>query len=329
MKSIVVHDADVVLPKCMYTVRNRTDFPQEDDVNLNISNQVIKFLKGSTNMTELEERQDELLQKLDILYERIKNIGSHCNIETVKISASHVGSTGSTNMTKLEQRQNLLLQKLDILHERIQNISSQCNIQAVKTSGAQVGNILSETKEIVIVVSPDSLPWYLNSILKQPSLSVNMSWHVHSSVPNDDVPKIMKFVNMLPTLKKDSTINTRLIFKCVSADTELKLSPLAVPIVGHVNILRYLSFVYPKIVPYDHNNHQMDHLLDICHMLERTSEKNKEALVTKLFSQKGDWLYAKEFSIVDLAAYNVFKQWKNIPQYVPKPWFIKCEKKFL
>lgn len=45
MKNIVDYDAEIVLPKCMYTIKNRTNCPKEDDINLNISNQVIKFLK--------------------------------------------------------------------------------------------------------------------------------------------------------------------------------------------------------------------------------------------------------------------------------------------
>lgn len=123
-------------------------------------------------------------------------------------------------------------------------------------------------------------------------------------------------------------IYLQLLYKCisVSADTELKLSSLAIPIVGNVNILRYLAFVYPHIISYDSTNHQMDNLLDLCHLLERTPEKNKEALVNKLCSQRKEWLYGNEFSIVDLAAYNVFKQWKNVPKYIHKPWFDKCEK---
>lgn len=109
----------------------------------------------------------------------------------------------------------------------------------------------------------------------------------------------------------------------------MKLSTLDVPIVGNVNILRYLSYVYPGVIPYNANDHHVDYLLDLCHMLERTSEKNKEVIVLKLFSQQKNWIYGNDFSIVDLAVYNVIKQWKNVPKYVPKPWLDKCNKLLL
>ncbi|XP_075969548.1 aaRS-interacting multifunctional protein 2 isoform X3 [Anticarsia gemmatalis] len=274
MKKIVDHDAEIVLPKCMYPVKYRTIPVGEDDININISNQVIKFLKGSSNMTELEQRQDQLLQKLDTLYDRIKTISLHCNS------------------------------------------------QAVRSVPKQVPAV----EEVVLVVSPDNFPWYLNYVLKQSPVAVNISWHVHSSVPNEKIAKINNLVKNLPSLSNDSKINIRLIFKCVSADAELKLSSLAVPIVGNVNILRYLAYVYPSIISYDHNDQNMDYLLDICHMLERTPEKNKEALVNKLCAQRKDWMYGNKFTVVDLAAYNVFKQWKSVPKYVNKPWFDKCDK---
>lgn len=43
-------------------------------------------------MTGLEQRQDQLLQKLDTLYDRIKSISSYCNIEGIKMSNNKVSS---------------------------------------------------------------------------------------------------------------------------------------------------------------------------------------------------------------------------------------------
>ncbi|CAB3236350.1 unnamed protein product [Arctia plantaginis] len=233
-----------------------------------------------------------------------------------------IRSVGSNIMTELEHRQDQLLQKLDTLYDRIKSISSHCNIEEIKTSS----NLLPTPEEAVLVVSPDSLPWYLNIILKETSIPVNISWHIHSSVPTDKVAKIKNFVKNLQMSNSGPKINIRLIFKCVSADTELKLSSLMVPVIGNVNILRYLSFVYPGIILYDSNDHQMDYLLDVCHLLERTTEKNKEALFNKLSSQCKEWMYGNHFSIIDLATYNALKQFTTIPKYVNKPWFDKCEK---
>lgn len=87
-----------------------------------------------------------------------------------------------------------------------------------------------------------------------------------------------------------------------------------------------MAFAYPSAIPYDHNDYYVDSLLDICHVLERTPEKNKEALVNRLFIQYKKWIYHKEFCIVDLTAYNIIKQWRTIPKYVPKVWFDACER---
>ncbi|XP_047021107.1 uncharacterized protein LOC124631045 isoform X1 [Helicoverpa zea] len=281
MKKIIVHDKDVALPDCMYSVKCRTDFYHEDDCNLSISNQVIKFLKGSNKMTELEQRQEQLLKKLDTLYERIATISSYCK------------GTITQNETRKPE------------------------------------HCLPTPDEVVLVLSPDSVPWYLNFILKQSSVALNISWHIHSSVPNEKLTKIKNYVKNLKESKNNSRTNLRLIFKCVSADTELKFSTLDTPIVGNVNILRYLSYVYPNIIPYNANDYYVDSLLDLCHVLERTSDKNKEVAVSKLFSSYKNWIYGTEFSIVDLCAYNVIKQWKNIPKCVPKAWVDKCDKLIL
>lgn len=72
---------------------------------------------------------------------------------------------------------------------------------------------LPAPEEVVLVLSPDNWPWYLNLILKKP-IDLNISWHIHSSVPNDKVAKIKNYVKNLRETKSNSTINLRLIFKC-------------------------------------------------------------------------------------------------------------------
>lgn len=44
MKSIIDHGEGIVLPKCMYHVRNLNE-PLKDEMNLDIHNKVMKFLK--------------------------------------------------------------------------------------------------------------------------------------------------------------------------------------------------------------------------------------------------------------------------------------------
>lgn len=69
-------------------------------------------------------------------------------------------------------------------------------------------------EEVVLVLSPDSLPWYLNVLLKETSVALNILWHIHSSVPTEKVPKINNFVKNIQVLKNNPKINLRLIFKC-------------------------------------------------------------------------------------------------------------------
>lgn len=47
MKNIVNHNEEITLPKCMYHIKNPNESLKDefDQININISNQVIKFLK--------------------------------------------------------------------------------------------------------------------------------------------------------------------------------------------------------------------------------------------------------------------------------------------
>ncbi|CAH2086509.1 unnamed protein product [Euphydryas editha] len=279
MKNIIYFENEVVLPKCMYTLKNPIE-ASENITDIKINEQVTKFLKKMPNnqLLDLEERQDKLLHKLDILYERIKAISSLCSIKYQQ---------ESTNKT--------------------------------------VNNIKSE--EVVLILNSENLPWFLNIFLKgdQP---LNVAWHVHSSVPNAKISKIEAFFRKFQDLYKfqtDSKVNLRLIFKDSTA-AELKLSTLGVSVMGTVNILRYLCLTYPNIVPYDYNNYEVEGLLDICYQIESASDKNKQILIPKLFTNSKKWIVDSKFSIVDLAAFNIAKQLQNSAKYVPQQWLNDCQK---
>ncbi|CAG9096601.1 unnamed protein product [Plutella xylostella] len=273
MKKIITYDEEIPLPKCMYMIKPINDpiDSLNQDEEINISQQA-----PNKEMAELVTRQDQLLLKLDLLYEKIKAISSSCK-------------TSSCQQIKSKQL------KPDITPD-----------------------------EVVLTTNAENLPWYIHIILKKISTSVKIYWHIHSSVPTQKVPKIKSFVQTLQSASNNSGPVVRLIFVNDSADPELKLSSLSLPIVGNVNILRYLSLVFPNEIPYDNEDFTADALLDICHsQLERASEKNKETVVKKLFAEYDGWVYSKQFTIVDLAAFNVIKQWRNCPKYVPKEWFDK------
>ncbi|XP_059054425.1 aminoacyl tRNA synthase complex-interacting multifunctional protein 2-like isoform X2 [Achroia grisella] len=268
-------------------------------------------------------KYDDQLSLPKCMY-RMKNPNHSVQPDDCDIHISEQAQISNNKMAELEKRQDLLLKKLDTLYDRIKTISAHCKFNGQDRKI----NINIQPEEIVLIVSPDNWPWFLKIILSQSNIALKTTWHIHSSVPNDKALKIEGFMKNLQTQTSvnNAVMTLRLIFKCVSADTELKLSPLAIPITGNVNVLRYLSLVFPSVVFYDHEDHTVDGLLDICHILERTPEKNKEIQITKLFLNCKNWIYKNEFTIVDLAAYNIAKQWKTIPKSVPKVWYENCNK---
>ncbi|XP_045445507.1 uncharacterized protein LOC123653559 isoform X1 [Melitaea cinxia] len=232
----------------------------------------------------------------------------------------------NNQLLDLEERQDKLLQKLDILYERIKTISSLCTIKNQhETINKFATNINPE--EVVLILNSESLPWFLNVFLKG-SQTLNVSWHIHSTVPSAKVTKVEAFFKKFQDLYKfqiDSKVNFRLIFKDSTA-AELKLSTLGVPIKGTGNILRYLCLTYPNIVPYDYTNYEVDGLLDICYQIETSSDQNKLTLIPKLFKNYVKWIFKSQFSIVDVAVFNIIKQLQNGTKYVPQQWFDDCEK---
>ncbi|XP_023947239.2 uncharacterized protein LOC112052405 isoform X2 [Bicyclus anynana] len=274
MKSIVSQDQQLLLPESMYHIRNPVEGCMKDETDINISDQKMP----KSQLLELEDRQDKLLVKLDILYERIKSISHLCKI----------------------------------------------NPEA-ETKNKPIDN--TSLEEVVVVLNPNVLPWFLNKFLKEIQL-LNVTWHIHSSVPTEKIPKIEAFFRKYQDLyrvKQGAKINLRLIFKCESTP-ELKFSSLAFPILGAVNIIRYLCLMFDNIAPYDYCNHEVDAMLDIAYQLETSSDKSRAILLPKLFPQAKEWIYRDVFSIVDLAVFNVINQMQNGVKNVPKKWFNNCEK---
>ncbi|CAH0720800.1 unnamed protein product, partial [Brenthis ino] len=281
MKNIIAFEEEIVLPKCMYRLKNPIDI-NEKDTEINICDQK---MPNNQNF-DLEHRQDKLLQKLDVLYDRIKKISVLCLL--------------NDQSTKCEIRQK--------------------NIVDTK-----------EQEEIVIILNSDNLPWFLNIFLKNLQ-TLNVKWHIHSSVSNAQVNKIKAFFKRfhnLYQLQAESKINIRLIFKCDSTTPELKISSLDVPILGNVNIIRYLCLTYNDIVPYDYENYELDGFLDICHQLENAADKKKEFFINTIFMNNNSsksWINNNKFSIADLAIFNAIKQLQTGTKNVPQKWLDDCEK---
>ncbi|CAG4909864.1 unnamed protein product [Colias eurytheme] len=282
MKSIIPIEQSIDLPTCMYYMKNpNQQVVANDDIQLNIRDQVMRFLKSAPNnkMLDLENRQDQLLKKLDKLYEKIQIISSSCK-----------------------------------LNDTVNNKIKPCS---------KISQMKPE--ELVLVLSPDNLPWFLVKVLKE-NLDLNFTWHIHSSTPSNKIPKIKSFFEKVKFENTDGKVNLRLIFKYESASTELRISSLGLPILGNVNVLRYLCEIFPNTVSYDFNDYAAESLLDTCYLLENSSEKQKQVHCQKLFQNGSQWIYNNKFSIIDLAVYNEVKQWKNVPKIVPQQWLVNCEK---
>ncbi|XP_022114382.2 uncharacterized protein LOC110992751 isoform X1 [Pieris rapae] len=86
MKNIVPMNSCIDLPTCMYNMRNPTQEVSKDDIDIKICDQVIQLVKNTshTAMLDLEERQKQLLKKLDKLHEQINIIRSSCNFDNIK-----------------------------------------------------------------------------------------------------------------------------------------------------------------------------------------------------------------------------------------------------
>ncbi|XP_013146057.1 PREDICTED: uncharacterized protein LOC106109196 isoform X2 [Papilio polytes] len=286
MKTIVPLEDNIILPQCMYHLKNPNNNLKIDEVELNISDQ----RSPNKTMIELEQRQTQLLQKLDVLYDRIKTISTLC---------------------KLDVQPNIATKKLELI---------------------------TAPEEIVVVLDPKIMPCFLGLFLKE-NPKLHVTWHIHSSVSTDDSLKIKDFFRDRPQLSLNNLketypgelkkrTNLRLIFKNVSASAELRMSSLEVPLVGIVNILRYLCLLYPTVIQYDQTDYYVDNLLDQCHLLEKTSGKQMEDIMTQIFSQCKGWIYKNELSIVDIATFIIIKL-KGIMKAVPKTWYNKCEKTFM
>ncbi|KPJ15072.1 hypothetical protein RR48_09099 [Papilio machaon] len=286
MKKIVPVEDNIMLPQCMYYLKNPNNNMKIDEAELNISDQ------RSPNKTiiEIEQRQTQLLQKLDVLYDRIKTISTLC---------------------KLDVQPNVVIRKAEMI---------------------------TEPEEIVVVLNPKILPSFLGLFVKK-SPNLHVTWHIHSSVSAEDSLKIKDFFKNKPNLTFNNLnanetgelkkrTNLRLIFKNVSASAELRMSSLDVPLVGIVNILRFLCLLYPTVLQYDQNDYFVDNLLDQCHLLEKTSGKHMEDIITQIFSQCKEWIYKNEFSIVDVATFIII-QMNGVTKSVSKTWYNKCEKSFM
>ncbi|KAJ8928262.1 hypothetical protein NQ314_019213 [Rhamnusium bicolor] len=120
----------------------------------------------------------------------------------------------------------------------------------------------------------------------------------------------------------------------VGANTELLVSH--VPILGEVNLLRYLARAIKSPLNYDSDSDciEIDSLLDICYLIVRARTKTERASLLQSLNKslgKAQWLVGRsQASIADVAAYSAIKQASNMNEISANlgKWFHRCETVF-
>ncbi|XP_018571406.1 probable aminoacyl tRNA synthase complex-interacting multifunctional protein 2 isoform X1 [Anoplophora glabripennis] len=307
-RRFVRHDIPVELPKCMYTLKNihsrngmvdgAVDHVLAKNKKLDIFDQVKQFLKNNhkiPGMAELEAKQEEILQQLAELKKQILSIKSDLKIAAVSTTKP------STNFT-----------------------SSTC-------PKITINNL----PDIVINANPSNPPYSLQIIQKllQDTLALTFSTYLHSTVSSlsEEAKKLdSTIVNFAPK-SNVLKLNIRLIWKTIDSNTELLVSHI--PILGEVNMLRYLSRAVKSSLNYDSESDciEIDSLLDICYLLVRARTKTERAGLLQTINKslgKAQWLVGRsQASIADVAAYSAIRQATSNNEISANlgKWFQRCE----
>ncbi|KAJ8914561.1 hypothetical protein NQ315_010025 [Exocentrus adspersus] len=313
-RRIVQHDFHVELPKCMYPLKNvhsrngmvdgAVDHVSTEKKKLDIFDQVKQFLKNNhkiPGMAELEAKQEEVLKQLAELKKQILSIKSDLKISSVSVAKPTA------------------------------NFSSA-------TSKQQVSDNLQD-QDIVINANPSNPPYSLQILqrLLQDTIALTFSNHCHSTVKSltEEAKKLDSIlVNFSPN-SNTPKLNVRLIWKTIGSNTELMVSHI--PILGEVNMLRYLVRSFKSSLNYDSESDciEMDSLLDICYLLPRAKTKTERNSLLQILNKslgKSQWLVGRnQASVADIAAYSAIKQACNTNEMSANmgKWFHRCESVFI
>lgn len=117
------------------------------------------------------------------------------------------------------------------------------------------------------------------------------------------------------------------------ADLELLVSHT--PILGEVNLLRYLARLTNTNLNYENqpNPHEIDTILDLSYRLVHCQTKNERAQILQTFNKslvsQQQWLAGRsQITIADLAAYSAIKQIVPVASEIKgnlKKWFDRCD----
>lgn len=178
---------------------------------------------------------------------------------------------------------------------------------------------LKYLQDVVVNVHPRSMPYCLIAFqhIWRDRLNLIVHCHTHSSIVS--LPEInLYFAKQLQKIELNPllpTLNVRLIWKEITS-TELICVPASfVPILGEVNLVRYLSRVGPKEFAYGDadlvTSLDIDAVLDLTHqLLVAGSAKQRLAVLRQLSTKLGNQQFfsGNEFAACDIAVSSAFKQ---------------------
>lgn len=242
-------------------------------------------------------------------------------------------------MDALQTRQSAIIDQLKHLKAKLALMHKQLGVSSkapiASASGKNVASSKHSTsptagelkpinpkylQEVVVNVHPKNIPFSLLALqtIWQRRLNLIVKCYTHSSVAAlpDQNQYFAKQLTKLTPNPGLPLITLSLVWKEI-ASTELICAPTSfIPIVGEVNVLRYLSRVGPKEFGYVDadliQSLEIDSTLDLCHQLFTAGNNAKERLtVLRALSNKLDkhpFFGGDEFAISDIAVSSAFKQ---------------------
>ena len=149
-----------------------------------------------------------------------------------------------------------------------------------------------KTPDLVVRCSPSHPAHSLQGVcrlLKGAGLSVHTSCHTHSSVTSLP-PALASFLPVSEVSRTQAQVRMTLIWKEVGRDAELMVSPLNQTLIkGEVNILRYISRLFPSLLPYESLSPlaEVDAMLDTISSLVWAAPRERQPLMRTLVTNLG------------------------------------------
>lgn len=236
--------------------------------------------------------------------------------------------------------------QLSIKEQQVENITlppiSKANQSKAKTTTSYVTPLdLNQLKEIVVHTSPELVPFSLIGLQKLWRGRVNLviNSFTHSSVRGMTIESL-RFVDHININKPDRglpNLKISVIFKEID-NLQFIISPTAYfPLVGEINLIRYLSRVGPTEFNYEISDggdvNQTDLIFDTSSGLLSARTAKEKMNGARLFNTK---LGKQQFfgvsspNIVDLAVCTAIRHTKVTNELIPalKTWFQRVEKFF-